>query len=68
MLDGDNAGMLASEKMLEKIKANEMTGYRLVLPDNYDPDIFIIEFGLDVFNQIADQLMQNESKILKIKL
>jgi hypothetical protein len=68
MLDGDNAGMLASEKMLEKIKANEMTGYRLILPDNYDPDIFIIEFGLDVFNQIADQLMQNESKILKIKL
>jgi DNA primase len=68
MLDGDNAGMLASEKMLEKIKANEMTGYRLILPDNYDPDIFILEFGLDVFNQIADQLMQNESKILKIKL
>jgi len=68
MLDGDNAGMLASEKMLEKIKANEMTGYRLILPDNYDPDIFIIEFGLDVFNQIADQLMQNESKMLKIKL
>ena len=68
MLDGDNAGMLASEKMLEKIKSNEMTGYRLVLPDNYDPDIFILEFGLDVFNQIADQLMQNESKILKIKL
>jgi DNA primase len=68
MLDGDNAGMLASEKMLEKIKANEMTGYRLVLPDNYDPDNFILEFGLDVFNQIAAQLMQNESKILKIKL
>jgi hypothetical protein len=60
--------MLASEKMLEKIKANEMTGYRLVLPDNYDPDNFILEFGLDVFNQIAAQLMQNESKILKIKL
>jgi DNA primase len=68
MLDGDNAGMLASEKMLEKIKANEMTGYRLVLPDNYDPDNFILEFGLEVFNQIAAQLMQNESKILKIKL
>jgi hypothetical protein len=60
--------MLASEKMLEKIKANEMTGYRLVLPDNYDPDNFILEFGLEVFNQIAAQLMQNESKILKIKL
>ena len=68
MLDGDNAGMLASEKMLEKIKTNEMTGYRLVLPDNYDPDNFILEFGLDVFNQITAQLMQNESKILKIKL
>jgi DNA primase len=68
MLDGDNAGMLASEKMLEKIKANEMAGYRLVLPDNYDPDNFILEFGLDVFKDITSQLMQNESKILKIKL
>ena len=68
MLDGDEAGLLASEKMLEKIKEIGMTGYRLMLPDKYDPDTFILEFGTEVFGEIVSTLKQKESKVLKIKL
>ena len=68
MLDGDNAGILASEKMLEKIENNDMIGYRLVLPENYDPDAFVLEFGMEVFKDLSNKLLANENRILKIKL
>lgn len=68
MLDGDNAGILASEKMLEKIENNEMIGYRLVLPENFDPDEFLLHFGMDVFQDISTKLLANENRILNIKL
>lgn len=68
MLDGDDAGILASEKMLEKINQNEMTGYRLVLPLKYDPDTFLLEFGVDVFKHTIERLLNNENRILNIKI
>jgi hypothetical protein len=45
-----------------------MVGYRLVLPENYDPDAFLLEFGIDVFQDIAIKLLANENRILNIKL
>lgn len=68
MLDGDEAGILASEKMLDKIENNEMTGFRLVLPEKYDPDAFILEFGVDIFKDIVDKLLANENRIMNIKI
>jgi DNA primase len=68
MLDGDEAGILASEKMLDKIENNEMIGYRLVLPEKYDPDSFLLEFGVDIFKDIIVKLLANENRIMKIKI
>lgn len=68
MLDGDDAGMLASEKMLDKIENVEMEGYRLVLPNKYDPDTFLLEFGIDTFKDISEKLLVNRNRIMKIKL
>ena len=39
-----------------------------MLPDKYDPDTFILEFGTEVFGEIVSTLKQKESKVLKIKL
>jgi DNA primase len=68
MLDGDEAGILASEKMLDKIENNEMIGYRLVLPEKYDPDSFLLEFGVDIFKDIIVKLLANKNRIMKIKI
>ncbi|HEV2827530.1 MAG TPA: DNA primase [Pyrinomonadaceae bacterium] len=49
--DGDNAGVLAAQKAIEILLAEDLEVKILVLPDNSDPDEFIRKFGVSEYQR-----------------
>ena len=47
--DGDTAGRVAQEKVSKVLKSFSIYGGSICLPDNYDPDNFVKEFGREKF-------------------
>jgi len=60
MLDGDEAGIKSSLRLIELFSELEINGTMVVLPDGYDPDSFVQEKGIDGINKI----LQNKKPIL----
>ena len=66
LLDGDDAGRLASEKIIQKLNDNNFIGKILHLPEKCDPDDFVINYGPQNLIDAANQLLDSEQSFLKI--
>ena len=66
LLDGDDAGRLASEKIIQKLNDNNFIGKILHLPEKCDPDDFVINYGPQNLIDAANRLLELEQSFLKI--
>lgn len=65
--DGDAAGQMASERALPKFLAQEVDLRVLTLPENFDPDEFLLERGEAAFNALlatAEEAWQKKLRIV----
>ena len=58
-LDGDNAGINASSKVIETLHRNGINTKRLVLPDNQDPDEFVRNNNASDFLGLVNKTLEN---------
>ena len=58
-LDGDNAGINASSKVIETLHRNGINTKRLVLPDNQDPDEFVRNNKASDFLGLVNKTLEN---------
>jgi DNA primase len=66
LLDGDFAGENATNKIVSKVKSCSMNPFRVFLPENNDPDTFIMNYGIhDIQNGIST-LIENKKEDLRI--
>lgn len=64
--DGDAAGQMASERALPKFLAQEVDLRVLTLPENFDPDEFLLERGAEAFNALLATAEEAWQKKLRI--
>lgn len=64
--DGDAAGQNATERSLPKFLAQEVDLRILTLPDNLDPDEFLLNRGLEPFRNLAENATEAWEKKLQI--
>ncbi|HPU28966.1 MAG TPA: DNA primase [Syntrophorhabdaceae bacterium] len=55
MLDGDEAGLKSSLRLIELITELEINSKMVALPKGYDPDSFIREKGKEALNKVLDE-------------
>ncbi len=55
--DSDQAGIKAALRTVETFRKEEIQGRILVLPSGEDPDSFLMKFGSDAFEKIAQNAM-----------
>jgi len=55
LTDGDRAGQAAAEKTLPLLLANNLHGFRVILPDAKDPDEFVREHGVEALAAALDR-------------
>lgn len=64
LLDGDFAGENATNKIVSKVKSCSMNPYRVFLPENNDPDTFIINYGIqDIRNGISNLISEKKEDL-----
>jgi DNA primase len=64
MLDSDQAGISSSEKQIKKIEEHKMNYCNILLPENLDPDEFVLEYGCEFLEDlIIDSLNKNHKKV-----
>lgn len=68
LLDGDNAGKIASEKILVRSNEFDMNPYRIFLPTNKDPDDFVMTYGAESLLNPINHMLENELKDLTIAI
>ncbi len=51
--DSDEAGIKAARRSIQVFNQGHVDARILVLPEGYDPDSYLFEFGPDAFNKIA---------------
>ena len=49
VFDSDDAGMKASQRTIEVFDKAYMNAQIVILPDGYDPDSYLVEFGIESF-------------------
>lgn len=68
ILDGDEPGRIASEKISKKVEELGIKCLKVFLPDKMDPDDFAFSFDLNALDIAIQDSLQNNKKILKIKV
>ncbi|MBT3310607.1 MAG: DNA primase [Desulfobacterales bacterium] len=52
--DSDEAGIKAAQRSVDVLEKGYMDARILVLPEGYDPDSYLFEFGSEAFNKLAE--------------
>ncbi len=65
LFDGDEAGYEASSRAIKVCLENSIFPKIIMLPENYDPDSFLDEFGVDKLKEAIDNAI-NFYKFIKI--
>jgi len=52
--DSDEAGIKAAQRSVDVLEKGYMDARILVLPEGYDPDSYLFEFGAEAFNKLAE--------------
>ena len=60
MLDSYQAGISSSEKQIKKIEEHKMNYCNILLPENLDPDEFVLEYGCEF---LEDLIIDSLNKI-----
>lgn len=68
LLDGDDAGVKAQNKMIPKLEAADILYNSIYLPDGYDPDQIVLKLGGKRLKKIIETIINDNTKMLKIKL
>ena len=55
VFDSDDAGIKASQRSIEVFDKGYINAQILILPDGYDPDSFIFEFGVESFLDLVSE-------------
>jgi DNA primase len=55
VFDSDDAGIKASQKSIEVFDKGYINAQILILPDGYDPDSYISEFGVEAFLELVSK-------------
>lgn len=66
LLDPDDAGARALEKMRLAAEDGELTHHAVFLPDKFDPDEFILKFGGNVLKNSIENMIASDKRELKI--
>lgn len=68
LLDPDEAGQKALEKMQETATAGELTHHAVFLPNGLDPDEFILKYGASALRTGIENMIANDKRELRIKI
>jgi DNA primase len=68
ILDGDEPGRIAGEKIYKKIHELGINCLIIYLPDKMDPDDFALSFDLEALDLAIKDSLENKRRILKIKV
>lgn len=67
-LDGDERGIAGATKNQEKIKNCDLFCSNIVLPENYDPDEFVLKYSADKVKSMFDEAILTKKEKIKIKI
>ena len=64
LFDGDDAGRRASQRVMDIYKEKDLKLYDIKyilvnLPDNYDPDSYIMKYGINKFKELLNSSKKN---------
>lgn len=68
VMDGDSAGRRAGENSVPVIEAAGLKCRRVFLPDGYDPDNFVVEFGGKNLRRAIEGMREHNQDELQIKV
>ena len=68
VMDSDDAGKIASEKILNKIKENGVSCKRVLLPQGMDPDDFAQKYDLSFLDESIKDMISTGQQDLLVKI
>jgi DNA primase len=68
LLDPDDAGQRALEKMKATAEDGELKHHAVFLPDKFDPDEFVLKYGSNALKNGIEKMISNDERELKIKI
>jgi DNA primase len=66
-MDGDDAGKIASEKVVNKIEELGLKAIRIFLPAGMDPDDFAQKFDVSLLDETILKMIDSGKKTLSIR-
>jgi DNA primase len=66
-MDGDDAGKIASEKVVNKIEELGLKAIRIFLPAGMDPDDFAQKFDVSLLDETILKMIDTGKKTLSIR-
>jgi DNA primase len=66
-MDGDDAGKIASEKVVNKIEELGLKAIRIFLPFGMDPDDFAQKFDVSLLDETILKMIDSGKKTLSIR-
>jgi DNA primase len=67
-MDSDDAGRIASEKIISKVKETSMNIKRVLLPPNLDPDDFAQKYDLSFLDESIKNLIESKQQDLTVRI
>ena len=67
LMDGDDAGKIASEKVVNKIEELGLKAIRIFLPTGMDPDDFAQKFDVSLLDDNILKMIHSGKKTLSIR-
>lgn len=68
VMDSDDAGIIASEKIISKVKDSSMNIKRVLLPPNMDPDDFAQNYDLSFLDDSIKKLLESKQQDLTVRI
>ena len=68
VMDSDDAGMIASEKIISKVKESSMNVKRILLPSGMDPDDFAKEYDISFLDESIKNLLGSKQQDLTVRI
>jgi DNA primase len=68
IMDSDDAGKIASEKILSKIKEYSLKAHRVLLPKGMDPDDFASKYDISFLDESIKEMISSGQQDLLVKI
>ncbi len=67
LMDGDDAGKIASQKVVNKIEELGLKAIRIFLPPGMDPDDFVQKYDVSLLDETILKMIDSGKKTLNIR-